>query len=385
MIHNSEFDDIRPYYDEEVSEVIERLLADERFRKTIELVLPGMNWEQFSAQMYSFKNVRDFQFGIIKDMVYKIVGNSAKSIELEGSENILPGEAYTYISNHRDIVLDAALLCVMLADKGADTVEIAIGDNLLSHPWIEDVVRLNKSFIVKRGVTGRQVLENSVHLSKYIHYTVEEKNQSVWIAQREGRAKNSDDHTQESVLKMLLIGGDGSVLKRFLGLNICPVSLSYEYDPCDYLKAKEFQQKRDIPDFKKTREDDLLSMETGIFGYKGNIHFQLGKPINGILNDLNPDLPKNEIVTQVASLVDKEIFLNYSFFPINYIAFDRLEKNNSFREFYTQNDLADFDKYLQKQLDRIDLPNKDIPFLTERILEMYANPLRNNLKAKNGL
>ena len=383
MKKNPEFDDIRPYYDDELPEVIDRLTNDSRFKKMIESFLPDMTWEQFSALLHSVRTTHDFQSQLIRKIIFQIMAKPAKSLKCEGFENIKKETAYTYISNHRDIVLDAALLCVCLLEEDYDTVEIAIGDNLLSNQWIEDIVRLNKSFIVKRGVSGRQMLENSIHLSQYIHYTIKEKNQCVWIAQREGRAKNSDDRTQKSVLKMLSMGGaERDFLKNMEELNICPVSFSYEYDPCDFLKAKEFQQKRDDPEFKKSRRDDLLSMETGIFGYKGNVYFRFGKPINELISDVDRQLTKNEQITKIASLIDREIFRNYRFYPINYIAYDRLWGKDLFKECYSVEDITAFDVYLRQQLDKIDLPEKDIPFLTEKMLEMYAYPVKNQLSVK---
>ncbi len=244
MEKNTEFDDIRPYYDEEVSLVIDRLLKDPLFKRAVGFIFPGEDWEKLETLMRSFANIRDFQNGIIRGAVAQLVGRTSSSAECAGFENVEKNKAYTYISNHRDIVLDASLLCIMLAAAGYETTEIAIGDNLLLHPWIEDIVRLNKSFIVKRGVSIRQMLEVSTHLSQYIHFAITEKKESVWIAQREGRAKNSDDRTQDSLLKMLAMGGTDDFISNLKKLNITPVSLSYEYDPCDYLKAKEFQEKK---------------------------------------------------------------------------------------------------------------------------------------------
>jgi hypothetical protein len=380
MEKNAEFDDIRPYYDDEVVSVIERLVNDPEFKRVVGFVFPENNWDEFAAFMRSFKNKHEFQHNLSAKTVYKLVKRNAASIECTGWENIRKEVSYTYISNHRDIILDASLLCSLLTMNGHDTTEIAIGDNLLLHPWIEDLVKLNKSFIVKRGVSIRQMLEVSEHLSKYIHFAIKDKHESVWIAQREGRAKDSDDRTQESLLKMLGMGGESDFTGNIKELNILPVSFSYEYDPCDYLKAEEFQQKRDNPEFKKSQADDLLNMETGLFGYKGNVHVQFGRPINPLLERLDATLPKNEQVAQIASIIDKEIFFNYKFYPGNYIAYDRLWGKDYFVNEYTGEDIKIFDAYLSKQLERVELENKDIPFLTEKILEMYANPVKNQLQ-----
>ncbi|MDR2621825.1 MAG: 1-acyl-sn-glycerol-3-phosphate acyltransferase [Dysgonamonadaceae bacterium] len=381
-IKNPDFDDIRPYYDEEVPEVINRLLEDPEFKRVIEFIFPDKIWEEFKACIQSFKSRYDFQHIFVREEVYKFVEKVSASIECTGFENIEKGNAYTYISNHRDIILDASLLSILLGNNGYDTTEIAIGDNLLLHPWIEDIVRLNKSFIVKRGVSIRQMLDVSMHLSRYIHFAVQKKRESVWIAQREGRAKDSNDCTQESLLKMLAMGSEADFLESIEELNIIPLSFSYEYDPCDYLKAKEFQQKRDNPDFRKSQHDDLVNMETGLFGYKGNIHLRIGRPLNSALKHCDRTLPRNELTKKIAGLIDKEIFLNYCFYPINYIAYDRLWGRNVFVENYTGDDIRAFDAYLQKQLQKIDLPEKDIPFLEEKIMEMYAYPVKNQLSVK---
>jgi hypothetical protein len=382
MKKSTEFDDIRPYSDDEIFPVIDRLLNDAEFRRVVSLVFPEKNWEDVETLLRSFKNKYDFQTRLIKEAVIKVAAKTSASIECSGFENIEKGMSYIYISNHRDIILDASLLCAMLVMNGYDTTEIAIGDNLLLQPWIEDLVRLNKSFIVKRGISIRQMLDVSTHLSKYIHFAVKEKNESIWISQREGRAKDSNDRTQESLLKMLAMGGNSDFLTNIKELNITPLSLSYEYDPCDYLKAKEFQQRRDNPEFKKFKKDDLISMQTGLFEYKGNIHFQFGRPINSTLENWEGLQSKNEWAKKIASVIDKEIFLNYKFYPGNYIAYDRLWGNGFFAQNYTKEDVESFECYLNGQLKKVDLENKDVPFLTEKILEMYANPVKNYLEAR---
>jgi hypothetical protein len=379
---NPEFDDIRPYGDDEVAHVIQRLFKNPRLREYMTHFFPEIEWESFKSQILPIKNVDDLQFNIIKPLVTVLVEKNSTSVTCTGFENISKNTPHMYISNHRDIILDASILSVLLIANGFTTPEIAIGDNLMLSPWIEDIVRLNKSFIVKRGISGRQMLEASKLLSQYIHYVVKSKKESIWIAQREGRAKDSNDRTQDSLLKMLAMGGSLSFTENIEQLNITPVSLSYEYDPCDFLKAKEFQLKRDDPEFKKSRLDDLVNMQTGLFEFKGNIHFKIGKPINPQLQKLDNSLNRNKLATQISQLIDNEIFLNYQFYPINYIAYDRLWGKDFFKGKYTSGDEKIFDAYLQKQLEKIDLPDKDIPFLTEKILEMYANPVKNQLSVQ---
>jgi hypothetical protein len=379
MENNSEFDDIRPYYDEEIPFVIEKLLKDPQFQTIINYIFPGEKADAFKMEMQTFTSTYDFQFKLLKNLIFDLVGKTAAELTWDGIKNVSKTGTYTYISNHRDIVLDASLLNVILLESGCNTTEIAIGDNLLLADWIKDVVRLNRSFIVKRDIPLRQVLEVSKHLSEYIHFTVRDKKQSVWIAQREGRAKDSNDRTQESLLKMLAMGRDEDFLHNLMELNMVPTAFSYEYDPCDYLKAQEFQQKRDNPNFKKTKHEDLLNMKTGLIGYKGNVHMQIGRPVNPSFGELDPSLGRNELVALAASIIDAEIFRNYKFYPINYIAYDRRWGNNSFRDKYTSNDIETVDRYFQQQLNKIDLPEKDLAYLTEKIEEMYAYPVKNFL------
>lgn len=309
-------------------------------------------------------------------------GECTDGISLDHTAIPDKSKAYTYISNHRDIILDSGFLSVLLVDQGMDTVEIAIGDNLLIYPWIKKFVRVNKSFIVQRALTMRQMLESSARMSRYMHYTIGEKNQSIWIAQREGRAKDSNDRTQDSVLKMLAMGGEGDVVDRLMEMNIAPLAISYEYDPCDYLKAQEFQLKRDIEGYKKTMEDDLKNMQTGLFGYKGKVHFQTGACLNDLLSTVDRSLPKPELFTRISTWIDERIHGNYRLYPGNYVAHDLLTGKNDFESHYTLADKQRFEAYMEKQLGKIEIPDKDIPFLREKLLLMYANPLVNYLAAR---
>lgn len=274
-------------------------------------------------------------------------------------------------------MLDSAFLDLLLFKNGyPTTVEIGIGDNLLIYPWIKRLVRMNKAFTVRRGLTAHEMFESSQLMSRYIHFAVTKKRENIWIAQREGRAKDSDDRTQESVLKMMAMGGD---LKE---LNIVPLTISYEFDPCDYLKAKEFQQKRDNPAFKKSKQDDLDNMKTGIFGYKGRVKYHCGTPINQWIDELS-ELPKNEFFAQLAQRMDREIHRGYTLYPCNYIALDELNGNTEQSAHYTVADRQRFETYLNGQLDKIKLADKDEAFLRQKMLEMYANPAINKGKVNS--
>lgn len=377
----AEFDDIRPYTPEELPQIFEELLSDKDFQAVIQSVMPNVPLEMIAAQLRHCKTNLDVQKAFFHKLLHDIMQQHSDGFDMDASSLPDKNQSYTFISNHRDIVLDPGFLSVGLLDNGfPTTVEIAIGDNLLIYPWIKKLVRVNKSFIVQRALSMRQMLESSARMSRYIHFAVTQKQENVWIAQREGRAKDSNDRTQDSVLKMLAMGGEGDIIDRLKELHIVPVALSYEYDPCDFLKAKEMQQKRDSETFKKSQADDLTNMQTGIFGYKGRVHFQTGPCINEELEALR-GLPKTEVFTQVSTLIDKHIHHNYRLYPGNYVACDLLNGTETFAGKYTPEEKKRFEAYLQKKLDLIQLPNKDEDFLRQRILTMYANPAINHLKA----
>ena len=285
------------------------------------------------------------------------------------------------ISNHRDIILDSAFLCLLFMEHIGNTVEIAIGDNLLIRPWIKKLVRANRSFIVQRSASIREMLASSKRLSSYMHYTITERKQPIWLAQREGRAKDSNDLTQEGLIKMLSMYSSGNLVDALKELNIAPTAISYEYDPCDYLKAKEFQQKRDNPEHKKSPMDDLVNMQQGLIGYKGAIHYHVAECINDEIDKIDRSLTKNEITAAVARIIDNKIHSNYRFYPINYYFYEQLTGDTRFADRYTPEDAAKLDAYLADRIAKVDLPDKDEAFLRTKILEMYANPLKNYLKA----
>lgn len=374
------FEDIRPLNQDEVQAAIEELLASEEFRHALRYVKPDLDWDQLSAAMRACKTKEQFKSTLAYDAVMTVAKKTTFSLTISGRSRLPEGKpACTFISNHRDIVLDASFLNVMLYDVGYGMTQVAIGDNLLIRPWIKTFVRLNNSFIVKRGVSVRQMLEVSGTLSAYINHTIKDTKESIWIAQREGRAKDSNDRTQPSVLKMLCMAGGKDIIGNLKSLNIVPVAISYEFDPCDYLKAQEFQLKRDNPEYHKTQRDDLLNMETGILNNKGRVHFTISQLINDQLDQLDPNMDRNELFAAVASIIDKEIYRHYRFYPNNYVAYDLLSGTRRFSDHYGLKDKKAFEEYLQKQLDKIVISNKDENFLRKKILEMYANPLKNFL------
>ena len=389
MIKTNEFDEIRPYEPSEMKQAFEDLINDRQFSLVLKGFAPwlpkGLRNGLLKLAFIGVKTPLDFQKRFMAPIVKWIIRKHSDGCTFDdsGLEHCSkPNDRFTFVSNHRDIVLDSAFLDVMLVDAGyPTTVEIGIGDNLLIYPWIKRLVRMNKAFTVRRGLSLRETMAASQLMSRYIHYAVTQKKENIWIAQREGRAKDSSDHTQDAVLKMLAMGREGGTNADSLReLNIVPLTISYEYDPCDYLKAQEFQQKRDNPAFKKSRQDDLDNMKTGIFGYKGRVRYKCAAPINTWIDEL-ADLPKTEWFKALAERMDREIYRGYVIYPCNYIALDELEGSQANADHYTSQDKERFEQYLQGQLAKITLPNKDEAFLRERMLTMYANPLRNYLVA----
>jgi hypothetical protein len=386
-----EFDEIRPYEPEEMKQAFDDLLNDRQFNLIMKGFAPwlpkGLRNGLLRLAFTGVKTPLDFQKRFMKPVVNFIIRKHTDGCSFDYQQ--LPadkqGPRYTFISNHRDIVLDSAFLDVKLFESGfPTTVEIGIGDNLLIYPWIKRLVRMNKAFTVRRGLSPKEMLQSSQLMSRYIHYAVTQKKENIWIAQREGRAKDSDDRTQEAVLKMLAMGSlnsEPSALNSLRELNIVPLTISYEYDPCDYLKAQEFQQKRDNPAFKKSKQDDLDNMKTGILGYKGRVAYHCGTPVNEWIDEL-ADLPKNQMFTALAHRMDVEIHRGYTLYPCNFIALDELNGSNEYESQYTAADKARFEKYLAAQLAKIRIPNKDEAFLREKMLTMYANPVRNKVKSE---
>ena len=376
----AEFEKMRSLEDDEVRGAVLSLLDDPAFVKIVKGIIKGVPIWAHKLYTRRFKTVNSFQLGMICPFLTRILKKATTGFTHDFSALPQGREDFIYLSNHRDIVLDSAYLdYILLVLSGKKSVEIGIGNNLLIHPWIETLVRLNRSFVVNRSATAAELLESSKQLSRYIRFVIEEKKSPVWLAQREGRAKDSDDRTQKSVLKMLAMSGSDemSLSEKLQSLHICPLTISYEYDPCDWLKAAEFQLKRDNPDYVKSEQADLDNMKTGIFGFKGHLHYQVSAPIDHEIAELDTAVPRNQFLDQVAQIIDRHIFEGYRIYPCNRIALDMLRGDNAEAGNYTPEQKQAFQTYLEGQLAKIDIPNPDWDFLRERILTMYANPLIN--------
>ncbi len=376
-----DFDDIRFYSDNEVPQVMERMVKNKAFINLLSTFSPLLPKDILKQQLLTVTSTDDFQRRFAYPFLKDLEANKTKGVDLIGSETIDKDKPYLYISNHRDITIDAVLLCLVILENGMKTVGIAIGDNLMIYPWIEDFVRLNRSFLVKRGLNARKALEASQQLSAYIRYLIKYDQRSIWIAQREGRSKDSNDRTQEGLLRMLSFSSEKGFYENFTELNICPLTISYEYDPTDYLKTKEFQLKRDNPEYKKQPKDDLVNMEAGILGYRGKVDYRISGDINEEIKKISEQTDQlKEQICLLAQTIDKKIHSNYTIYKVNKIAYDLLKQDHRFKNDYSDSERFDFEHYISKQISKIEIENKDSIFLREKMLEMYANPLINHLQ-----
>lgn len=373
------FENIRAYRDDEYQSIIKKLLEVEVLMETIHSYLPELTMDEIKEKLLSFSTIQQFQSEMVCWVIDRILTASSDGITFKGITELNPNISNLFISNHRDIVLDSALINYALNERKKNTSEIAIGSNLLSLPWVKDLVRLNKSFIVRRNVPKQEVIEASKNLSAYINYTLKEKKQDIWIAQREGRAKDGFDKTTPGLLKMFGMCSDGDLLTHLISLNITPVAISYEYDPCDYLKIPELLKKHQGEEYIKAPNEDNQHMVLGMKGYKGNIHIHFGRPINDEIEHLAHITNKNELLKQIAEIIDKRIYTNYHLFPTNYIAYDWLNESNTFENQYTKEEKTKFESYTVKRLENF----KGNDLAKEIFLKMYANPVMNKLKVQS--
>lgn len=371
-IEKGYFDTIRPFNDDEVQSAISRLLDNPHFREALKFAFPTIDSSTLEAQLRSISSVDEFQAKIISNAVAAIIHSSTTGLKSFGLENLSAEQGYLFISNHRDIVLDSALLNYLLFKQKLPTTRIAIGSNLLQSAWIEDLVKLNKNFIVNRNVQARQAYEYSLQLSRYIRYSIETDKSSVWIAQKEGRSKDGIDQTQTGLIKMLGMSSESDASGYGL-LNIAPVSISYEFEPCAGLKAKELFMKSQSGSYQKADGEDARSMQLGIISPKGNVHFHFSEPLNNsVLKDAFQSGNRNEAIMLMAEAIDKQIIKNYHLFPNNYIAFDLFNQSENFSQNYTILEKQTFESYLNEELDQL---QGDRESLKLHLLHIYVNPL----------
>ena len=378
MQSTDKYKSIRPYNDDEVEGIIDKLIKEPHFLKILSNIYPQKTEDEIISVFKEVKTIKDFQTNIVYSYLNSVVEKTTSKLTYSGIERLNPSRNYIFMSNHRDIVLDPALLNIILLDNLSQTCEIAIGSNLLIFPWIEMLVKLNRTFVVQRNLPVREMLLASQNLSSYINHTIKNKS-SIWIAQREGRTKDGNDRTHAGLLKMLSMSFNKTLIKGFRGLSIVPVSISYEFEPCDKAKVNETYRKFEDGNYKKNTQDDLNSMSRGINNYKGRVHFSFGKPIRRKLFRIKKFENKNLQITKIGQLIDNQIYKGYCLYSNNYIAYDTLFKTNTFRYKYSQAEVDEFLKYVEKQTKDIE-GNKNI--INKMFLALYANPVINKHKLR---
>lgn len=372
-----DFDEIRPYTDDEYKEAYYRLMDDPRFQDALRVCLPDYSVDDFRRDFENFHTIEEVQVDFDKRFLDVFLAQSSKGVFLSGIEHLREGQTYMFIGNHRDITLDPALLQYYFFIEHRKTSRIAMGDNLFTTPLLVEIAKLNKMIKVKRGGTMRDKLLNSKLLAAYIQKSLFEDGESVWIAQRDGRTKDGNDHTKQGLLKMITLGNDKQLVEVMRKMKITPVTISYEYESCDKMKARELALSEDGP-YQKHPGEDFDSIKQGIFGQKGRISLVIGKPLQEELDTVPENLNNNDKLYFVCQLIDKQIYKNYTLFPNNYIAHDLLHQDLAFSSQYTPEEKEKFEGYLQRQSQTSDVSEEK---MRENLLKIYATPVDNHNQA----
>ena len=366
------FDEIMPYNDQQTSEALLRLTKEPFFFRIMKYFFPEKSKDEIISEISRLTTVKEWQVTFMHPIVYHIIDNTSDGLTYSGFDQLNDNTHYLFISNHRDILLDSAILQVLLYDNGLETSQITFGNNLMESQFITDAGKINKMFTVARGTGGKEFYENSNLLSNYIRSTIKEKD-SIWIAQRNGRTKDGDDKTQVGLLKMLNISGNNGFVENFSELNIVPMSISYEYEPCDYSKVSELFLSGKT-EYVKKRGEDIESLVNGIVGKKGRIHLSITEPITDRLLTLNEISNENEKIKILTGLIDEQIHKNYKLWPTNYIAYDLFFGNNKYKDFYEEAEKQAFLNYIKPMIIRME-GEEDL--IRQLFLKLYANPVIN--------
>lgn len=370
----TKFDDIRPYNDSEVLPALERIVANPLLSNIAKYLFPGKDENLFKQLLLSCNTKDDFQIKVMSGVVEKILADTSKGLTYEGLEYFDGGAKHLIVSNHRDIVLDSAIIQLILFRHDVPRTEIAVGDNLITSSFIEDITRCNRMIKVIRSTSPREVYTTSKVLSEYMRYRVSNQISSIWIAQRNGRTKDGIDVTEQGLLKMFDMSGSGDFVKDFNELSIMPASISYEYEPCDILKAIELYITR-RQKYVKAEGEDLNSILTGIMQPKGRIHIQFNEPLTEEEVRAAAELDKNERFKALGIAMDRKIIANYKLWPNNYIAYDMLNGEGRFADKYTAEEKVAFEGYLNAIMQKSDKMEVDKAELKEILLGIYANPV----------
>jgi 1-acyl-sn-glycerol-3-phosphate acyltransferase len=375
----SKFNAIRPYYDAEVNEAILSAINHPMMKALMNFAYENVDDSVWKEQLKRTHSIRDFQINFAYKAVKKVLEKSSDGLSTSGFEKLEPNTAYLFISNHRDIILDTSLLNVCLHEHGLVMTASAIGDNLVKKDFLKTLSKLNRNFLVQRGLPPRELLESSKLMSEYIGQLLLRENRSVWIAQREGRTKDGNDATHSGVLKMLaMASGETSMLDYFKKLKIVPVSISYEYDPTDALKMPQLMAEANAEKYIKDKNEDFITLLSGIIGQKKHIHIHVGEILSDEIDEIAREFDNtNKQVQALAQVIDDSILQSYKLWPTNYIAYDLLFKSDQFKAFYTENEKSLFERRLEMRIDESN------PQMVEGFLAMYANPVVNKLKYEN--
>lgn len=374
MFREEDFEDIRPYYDHEINPALIRIISNPVFGKILDFLFPGQDHEKIRQMLASTHSAHDFQFNFMHPLVKSIVSKTSDGLTTDGWDYLVPGTPYLFVSNHRDIVLDSAILQYLLFDHGHETTEITFGSNLMVNQFVVDLGKVNRMFRVERGAGKAELLAVSRKLSSYIRYTITAKKASVWIAQRPGRTKDGNDRTEAGLLKMLNMSGGEDFTGSFRELNVVPLSISYEYEPCCAFKIRELLATRLTGSYRKRPDEDLVSIITGITQPKGRIHIAITRPVNRYIGRIDENDTLNNKLNTLAGMMDEEIYRAYRLWPGNYVASDMMNKSDEYSSFYTPSEKETFLKYMENETKGIEGDRKDIEGL---FLEIYANPVRN--------
>ena len=375
MFKVQDFEDIRPYFDEEINPALRRIIAVPEFEKILDFLFPEKDKGQIIKDLSQTYSALDFQKRFMHPLVNSIVDKTSEGLTTSGFDKLSAGTPYLFLANHRDIVLDSAILQVILLDFEHETSEITFGSNLMTNQFIIDLGKVNRMFKVYRGGNRMELFRNSQLLSAYLRYTITQKHTSVWIAQRNGRTKDGIDKTETGLLKMFNISGSADFYESFSELNILPLAISYEYEPCCAFKVRELTSVlKDIP-YQKEPHEDLMSIITGITQPKGRIHLAACAPVNQLLHETGELQSMNDKINKLAALIDSSIYSNFRLWPNNYIAFDLLNHSQRFTRHYSPVELEEFKSYMKKELSAF---SGDITLQKELLLKIYANPVINS-------
>lgn len=372
-------DDIRPYLDAEVNAALEKGLSHPMIQALLQFTFPDKSWDEIAVLVRSCNSIQDFQSKVIYSSVRTVIEKSSEGFTTSGFDKLDPNQTYLYISNHRDIILDTSLLNVALLEHQKIMTASAIGNNLVKKPFLLELAKLNRSFLIMRDLPPREMLKASKMVSQYIGDLLHKQNRSVWIAQREGRTKDGNDLTQQGVLKMIALAHNGqSVMEYFKSLKIVPVSISYEFDPTDVLKIPELMAKHHDIEYVKSNNEDFNSILKGVTGQKKRIHITAGSVMETELDAIGQSGETlNRQYQLLAERIDQQIHKNYHLWPSNFIAYDMLHKVETFKDRYSKKEMRQFQRRIHRRVEE----NNEIAL--HNFLLMYANPVVNQLKVKS--